>query len=52
MKSVGLSASGIQVYYPIAEMPTAGSGYLNELKVDSQNAAFWAALSALQESGK
>jgi hypothetical protein len=48
----GLSASGIQAYYPIAEMPLATSGYLNELKVDSQNGAFWAALSALKQLGK
>jgi hypothetical protein len=48
----GLSASGIQAHYPLAEMPTASSGRLNELKVDSQNAAFWAALSALRHSSK
>jgi hypothetical protein len=48
----GISASGIQAYYPLAQMPTAGSGHLNELKVDSQNAAFWTALSELRNSGK
>jgi len=47
-----LSASGIQAYYPLAEIPTAASGNLVELRVDSQKAAFWASLSALEESGK
>ncbi len=48
----GISASGIQAYYPLAQMPTAGSGYLNALTVDSQNAAFWVALSELQNSSE
>lgn len=45
-----ISASGIQAHYPLSQMPTAGSGNLSELQVDSQNAAFWKSLEALRES--
>lgn len=48
----GLSASGIQAHFPLADMPPSSSGRLDELKVDSQKAAFWTSLSALQESAK
>ena len=45
-----ISASGIQAYYPLQEMPNAASGYLADLRVDSQKEAFWKALSLLEES--
>jgi len=47
-----IAASGIQAYYPLAEMPTVASGHLGDLKIDSQNAAFWAAFSSLRGSSK
>jgi hypothetical protein len=47
-----ISASGITTYYPLSEMPTAASGLLDDLKTDSQRAAFWNTFSALQESGE
>lgn len=43
-----IAASGIQAHYPLQEMPTAGSGYIDDVAVDSQKAAFWTALSALR----
>lgn len=42
-----ISASGITVHYPLKELPESGSGLLNDLDVDSQNEAFWAALSGI-----
>jgi hypothetical protein len=45
-----IAASGINTHFPLSEMPTSGSGLLNELKVDSQNQAFWTALSALKDT--
>lgn len=47
-----ISASGIDTYYPLKEMPTSGSGLLKELDVDSQNKAFWSSLSALMDKYK
>jgi hypothetical protein len=43
-----IAASGIRAHYPLQEMPTTASGYINDLAVDSQKAAFWTALSALR----
>jgi hypothetical protein len=45
-----ISASGIQAYYPLKEMPITASGCLADLEVDSQKEAFWKALSLLEES--
>ena len=47
-----IAASGIDVYYPLKEMPTSGSGLLKELRVDSQIKAFWNSLSALKNEYK
>lgn len=46
----GISASGIQTYFPLSENPIGASGHLNELTIDSQNTAFWAAFSGLRGS--
>jgi hypothetical protein len=43
-----IAASGIQAHYPLQAMPTAGSGQIDDLTVDSQKQAFWIALSALR----
>ncbi len=43
------AASGIQAYYPLEEMPTAASGKLEDLKVASQNEAWWNTLSLLRD---
>ncbi len=45
-----ISASGIAAYYPLATMPSAASGPLDELHIDSQKSAFWKTLSALQNT--
>ena len=45
-----ITASGIQAHYPLQEMPTASSGNIDDLCVDSQGAAWWTALSSLQRS--
>ena len=47
-----IAASGIQAYYPLEEMPAAASGYIEDLKVDSQNQAFWNAFSLLKETNE
>ena len=47
-----ISASGIQTQYPLKTMPTAGSGYLDDLEKlpQSQREAWWAAVSGLARS--
>lgn len=45
-----VAASGITAYYPLAEMPSATSGLLDDLKIDSQRNAFWTSFSALKSS--
>ena len=40
-----MTASGIQAYYPLAEMPAATSGFIDNLAVNSQKATFWTARS-------
>lgn len=47
-----IAASGIQAYYPIDEMPTGGSGLIEDLKVDSQKQAFWNTFSQLKNTNK
>ena len=43
----GISASGIQAFYPLSQMPISASGNLADLEVDSQKEAFWNSLSLL-----
>jgi len=45
-----IAASGIQARYPLATVPTAGSGLLRDLEGHPQASAFWAAFSALGRS--
>lgn len=47
-----ISASGMDTYYPLRQMPTSTSGALESLGANSQNAAFWRALSGLRDSDK
>jgi hypothetical protein len=45
-----ISASGIQAYYPLTEMPISGSGINAELHVDSQHQAFWTSVDLLKKN--
>ena len=46
-----LAASGIQAYFPLKEVPTAGSGRIEDLPVDSsQLSAYWAGLIQLKKT--
>jgi hypothetical protein len=45
-----VSASGIQAYYPLSQMPMSASGQLEELPISSQKEAFWTALRLLRTS--
>ena len=47
-----ITASGIQAYYPLEEMPTTGSGLIEDLKADSQKQAFWNAFTQLKNTNK
>jgi hypothetical protein len=42
-----ITASGIQAYYPLQEMPIAGSGSIDDLDIDSQKEAFWICVKSL-----